>query len=279
MPSSAAMDLEKTAAFQLGRGTSACLMLHGFTGSPWDLRPLGEVLAHNGYRVSAIQLPGHGSTPQAMIGVGGADWKLAAQRALLELEGFPQVFLVGFSMGALLALIAAAEHPDRVAGLALIAPALRLRGVGPSLAKWGSSLGLLRLRPWVTKAGTDIEDPVQRDAAPLLPAFPSIRLLDLWRLQDEAVQAAHAVRAPVLIAMAHQDHVVSIHAGTALIRALTQCPRVHWVRIERGFHIIPRDFGREILAEQVVSFFGELRSNASDGRGAEHGKSQVPPGD
>jgi len=273
------MDPEKTAAFQFGDGNTACLMLHGFTGSPWDLRPLGEVLARSGYLVSAIQLPGHGSTPQAMIGVGAADWKLAAQRALLALQGLPQIFLVGFSMGALLALIAAAKHPDRVAGLALIAPAMRLRGVGPRLAKWGSSLGLLRLRPWLTKASTDIEDPVQRNAAPLLSAFPSARLLDLWMLQDEALQAARAIRAPVLIAMADQDHVVSIHGGSALTRALTQCPRVHWVRIERGFHIIPRDFGSQVLAEQVLSFFGELRSEPPGGRGADHGNPQVPPGD
>jgi carboxylesterase len=265
------MDPEKTAAFQLGEGSTACLMLHGFTGSPWDLRPLGEVLARNGYRVSAIQLPGHCSTPQAMVGVGGADWKLAAERALLGLQGSPRIFVVGLSMGALLALIAAAKRPERVAGLALIAPAVRLRGLGSRLAKWGSSLGLLRLRSWVSKASTDIEDPVQRDAAPLLAAFPSARLLDLWMLQDEALQAAHAIRAPVLIAMADQDHVVSIHGGTALARALTQCPRMHWVRIERGFHVIPRDFGSPILAKQVLSFFG--------GEGAEHAKPQVPAGD
>ena len=273
------MDPEKTAAFELGEGSSACLMLHGFTGSPWDLRPLGEVLSRNGYRVSAIQLPGHCTTPKAMVGVRAGDWKLAAQRALLALEGFTQIFLVGLSMGALLALIAAARHPDRVAGLALIAPAVRLRGVGPTLAKWGSSLGLLRLRPWLTKASTDIEDPVQRDAAPLLPAFPSARLLDLWTLQDEALRAAHEIRAPVLIAMANQDHVVSIHGGTALTRALIQCPRLHWVRIERGFHVIPRDFGSQILAEQVLSFFGELRSEPPGGRGADHGNPQVPAGD
>ena len=41
------MDPEKTAPFELGSGDDACLLLHGFTGSPWDLRPLGERLAVN----------------------------------------------------------------------------------------------------------------------------------------------------------------------------------------------------------------------------------------
>jgi len=269
MASTVPMDPEKTAPFQLGEGHQACLMLHGFTGSPWDLRPLGEFLARNGYFVSAIQLPGHGTTPEAMASVSYADWKAAAERALLQIDGFRQVFIVGLSMGALLALIAAAAHPDRVAGLALIAPAMRLRGLGPKLARWGAPLGLLRWWPYVSKPSTDIQDPIQRQAAPLLPAFPSARLVDLWMLQDEAAQVAPRIRTPVLIAMADHDHVVSLKGGVCLARALTHSRRVHWVRIQQGFHIIPRDFGRQALADQVLSFFR--------GTGAEHAP-QVPPG-
>jgi carboxylesterase len=262
MASIVPMDPEKTAPFQIGEGDRACLMLHGFTGSPWDVRPLGEVLARNGYFVSAIQLPGHGTTPEAMDGVGYRDWKAAAERALLQINGFRQVFIVGLSMGALLAVIAAAAHPDRVAGLALVAPAMRLRGLGPKLARWGAPLGLFRLRPYVSKASTDIDDPVQRQAAPLLSAFPSARLVDLWMLQDEAAQVAPQIRAPVLIAMADHDHVVSLKGGVQLARALTRSSRVQLIRIQKGFHIIPRDFGRQALADQVLSFFR--------GTGAEH---------
>ena len=42
------MDPQKTAPFTLGKGEDACLLVHGFTGSPWDLRPLGEALAARG---------------------------------------------------------------------------------------------------------------------------------------------------------------------------------------------------------------------------------------
>ena len=62
----------------------------------------------------------------------------------------------------------------RVAGVALIAPALRLKGLQLALLKRASALPLLEiLRPWVTKDGSDIEDPVARAQAPLLPAFPT----------------------------------------------------------------------------------------------------------
>src|SRR5687768_7646312 len=117
------MDPEKTAPFELGRGEDACLLLHGFTGSPWDVRPLGEALAARGLYVRAIQLPGHGSTPEALLQVTRQDWLRAAAQALLSLREYRRTFVVGLSMGALLALRLAVDYRERVHGLALVAPA------------------------------------------------------------------------------------------------------------------------------------------------------------
>src|SRR5271154_6266158 len=60
----AALDPTLTAPFELGIGPGACLLVHGFTGTPWDVRPLGEALAAGGFRVRGIPLPGHGATPR-----------------------------------------------------------------------------------------------------------------------------------------------------------------------------------------------------------------------
>ena len=90
------MDPEKTAPFELGSGDDACLLLHGFTGSPWDMRPLGERLAARGLFVRAIRLPGHGSTPLAMAQVSHRDWEQASEDALLSLSGFRNVFVAGW---------------------------------------------------------------------------------------------------------------------------------------------------------------------------------------
>ena len=42
-------------------GESACLLLHGFTSSPYEMRLLGEYLGREGYTVSIPLLPGHGT--------------------------------------------------------------------------------------------------------------------------------------------------------------------------------------------------------------------------
>ena len=111
------LDPAKTAPFELPGKRPACLLIHGFTGTPWDVRPLGEALARAGHAVRAVRLPGHGTTPRAMLEAGAPDWLLACDEALAELPG-TQVAVAGLSLGALLALVLAARHPRRVAAVA-----------------------------------------------------------------------------------------------------------------------------------------------------------------
>jgi carboxylesterase len=263
------MDPEKTAPFELGRGEDACLLLHGFTGSPWDVRPLGEALAARGLYVRAIQLPGHGTTPEALLRVSHRDWLRAVAQALFSLRDHRRTFVAGLSMGALLALRLAADYPERVHGLALVAPALRFKGPKMWLLKRLRHAGLLeRVKPWVQKTGTDVSDPAVLAEAPILPAFPSARLQDLWTLQDAALEALPRVRCPALVAVAEQDHVVDPEGGRLLARGLTASPQVRFISLKDGFHIIPRDKGGPLLASEVGSFFERLREKASSPDGA-----------
>jgi len=52
--------------FRLRGGNRGCLLLHGFAGTPPEVRGLGEHLAANGFDVLAPLLAGHGLTPEAM---------------------------------------------------------------------------------------------------------------------------------------------------------------------------------------------------------------------
>lgn len=254
------MDPEKTAPFELGHGDDACLLIHGFTGSPWDVRPLGDALAGRGYHVLGICLPGHGSTPEAMERVTHRDWLEAADQALSSLRSFGRVFIGGLSMGALLALLLAARYPARIAGLALIAPALRFSGLPMWALRKARYLPLLDLvRPFIEKQSTDIEDAAARDAAPVMAGFPSARLHDVWILQDKVREILPNVRTPALIAVAKNDHVVSRYGGRELVRGLKNSRRVEWLELPEGFHIIPRDRGGARLAEAVSQFFERVK--------------------
>ena len=96
--------------------------VHGLGGSHANWHDLAPLLARS-HRVVAVDLAGHGRTPRA-----GRSASIRANCELLgrfarSVDDRPAV-LLGNSMGGALSLLHAAAHPDSVAGLALIGPAL-----------------------------------------------------------------------------------------------------------------------------------------------------------
>src|SRR5437867_10682662 len=59
--------------FLPGSGLSA-LLIHGLTGTPYEMRLLGERLMAAGVRVQGIRLAGHGSGPEELGEVTHANW-------------------------------------------------------------------------------------------------------------------------------------------------------------------------------------------------------------
>ncbi len=51
-----------------GDNGKAVLLLHGYTGSASEMRPLGEYLHKQGYTVLCPLLPGHGTTVEELKG-------------------------------------------------------------------------------------------------------------------------------------------------------------------------------------------------------------------
>lgn len=246
---------EKTAPFELGpRGAkTAVLLVHGFTGSPWEVRPLGEGLAARGYHVHAPLLPGHGSTPEAMLWVTWREWLAAAEDALAALSRFERVVVSGLSMGGLLGVLLAARHPSRIHGMALMAPVVQVKRGGARFLRAVRRLPLRGVLPeWVTKETSDIELDDVRAEAPLLPRYPLARVLDLFTLQDLVSDALPDVRCPSLVLAARGDHVVDYESVLAFQRRL---PRSRLVTLQRGFHIIPRDTDRAVAITEVSEFF------------------------
>lgn len=94
------------------------VLIHGAQNdhSVWALQ--SRYLAHHGYAVLAVDLPGHGrSSGPALASVEAmADWILA----FLAAAGVKHALLAGHSMGSLIALEASRRAPGTVAGLALL---------------------------------------------------------------------------------------------------------------------------------------------------------------
>ena len=111
--------------FFLGGGSAAALLVHGFPGTPAEMRPLAETLHEQGWTVQGILLPGFGSRFAEILERGYGDWLEAVGQALQTLkQKYSPVLLIGYSLGGALSLGAAARfQPD---GLVLLSPFWRL---------------------------------------------------------------------------------------------------------------------------------------------------------
>ena len=109
--------------FALGDGPDACLLLHGLTGSPAEMRPVGDALAAAGFRAVAPLLPGHGTTPESLIGVTAEDWIDAVVAKYREVRVLhPRLHIMGMCMGALLSAVLAQRERHAQGNLILLAP-------------------------------------------------------------------------------------------------------------------------------------------------------------
>ncbi len=101
----------------------AVLLLHGYTGSPLDMRYLANRLAAAGFAVSLPRMPGAGTEIADLSRTNRRDWRRRVYDSWLDLRAeFDDITIVGYSMGGLLALdLAAVVRPQ---ALILLAPAV-----------------------------------------------------------------------------------------------------------------------------------------------------------
>ena len=103
------------------RGDAAALLVHGYTGTPGEVRPLGWSLRQSGWTVQGVLLPGMGREVERLMEQRYEDWVERVASALQDLKSrYDPVLLVGYSMGGAIVQHAAAARPP--AGLVLMAP-------------------------------------------------------------------------------------------------------------------------------------------------------------
>lgn len=81
-----------------------CLLIHGFTGAPYEVEPLADYFRHHtNWIVSSPILPGHGEQ-DSLRGITFQQWINTAEAHLQHLlDQCDTVYLIGFSMGGVLA--------------------------------------------------------------------------------------------------------------------------------------------------------------------------------
>ncbi len=87
-------------------------IIHGFTNTTYETRDLAKFLGEQGFYTKAINLPGHGTTPEDCNRVKFADWIEFTEQGMAEMSSrCNNVYVIGISMGSDLALHLSSVFP------------------------------------------------------------------------------------------------------------------------------------------------------------------------
>lgn len=261
-------DGDEHKAFLWQGGNPAVLLVHGFMGTPAEMRPLACQLHQAGWTTQGLLLPGFGHQIDTLFNLRYHDWLDSAHVALAKLqENHHPVLLVGYSMGAAVALnVAAANSPDK---LILLAPFLRV-GNGFHHIIW-QVVKRLFPRPQPFKKANfsdtriseffgglmpelDLDDPQVQAALRQLtvPAKFADQVLDVGRAAEKV---ADQIQTPTLIIQGTQDQAVRPARTRRLLQRLPG--PIIYEELDADHSLVEADNpGFRQMSNSVLSFAG-----------------------
>ncbi|GAW31385.1 carboxylesterase [Carboxydocella sp. JDF658] len=232
------------------------VLIHGFTGSPGEVEPLGRALAAQGWTVQVPLLPGHGTDVEELARTCWRDWVAAAEKAVVELrQKCDRVYLAGLSMGGLISLYLA--HYQPVVGVISLAAPIYLKNKKAYLAPY--------LR-WVRRYAPKER---QEDGHYLLTHFnydhiPLAALVSLLEFIRTARKQLPLVQVPVLLIQGDADETVDPASAEYIFHQLGNREK-KLLSLPGGRHLLPLGPQRQQVAEAAIAFINSLEEQSNEG--------------
>lgn len=229
------------------------LLSHGFTGSPFSIRPWAEFLAEKGYAVESPLLPGHGTTWRDLNKHRFEDFYRKINETFEKLEAENDAVVVGgLSMGGTLTMRLACDRADEIAGLVVVNPVLGTRR---------KDVKALPLVKWIVPAfpaiANDIKKPGMDEHA--YSRTPLKAIHSLFQAFPKLISDLSSLKVPTLVYRAPQDHVVDSFS----IEAVTHAMAGRDLTIEElpnSYHVATLDNDAETIFEGSLQFIRKVTS-------------------
>lgn len=230
------------------RGKVGCLLIHGFSGSPSEMRFLGEKLAEKGYTVKGVLLAGHGKTPEEMRATNWTDWYDSVQQGYLEIKNIcDKIYIIGLSMGGALSLYAASDL--EVNGVVSICAPIYLTDRKALLAPV-----FQHFVPYYNKAVSQkdlaLNEEMQRFTYYRVPLKSLAHLLKLIKALRQRLPK---IKTPALIIQSKRDKVVQPKSAIYIYEQLTS-EQKQLVWLEKSGHLATIEVERDKVYQLIRDF-------------------------
>ena len=257
-------------------GPAGVLLIHGLTGTPTEMRWVGQGLHRAGFTVYGLQLAGHCGSEEDLVNTRWQDWLQSVRDAVDQFRPtVDHLFVAGLSMGAMLALKLAVERPTDIAGLGIYGVNFRYDGWSiPLLSRWGAHLLPLarplrigRHRRFLEQPPYGIKDERLRrfildrmsggdSAAAGLIGNPWYSLADMYELSGIVRRELPQVRVPGIVIHAADDDVASVKNARLVVDRVNAPTEL--VLLENSYHMITIDRERDIVIRRSAEFFKRI---------------------
>jgi carboxylesterase len=236
-------------------GPVGVLLVHGFTGTPKEMRWMGEYLSRQGYSVLGVRLAGHATHPDDLLRVSWNDWMASVEDGYHQLKCVSkEIVIAGLSMGGILSLLFTARFP--VAGLIAMSTPYEL----PPDPRMRFLHLLWRLVPTVPKGEPDWQDPAPAQDHVDYPHYTTKAIIELNKLTAEMRSSLHRITTPALLIHSKKDGSVPYEHMEKIYSHLGSQDK-EMVTIENGGHVIVRDIEKERVFEAARAFIQRISGN------------------
>ncbi len=242
---------EKTGSFTFKGKKTGCVLIHGFTGTPWTLEELGAFLVQRNILVSIPLLPGHGTKPSDLIGI---SWKEWVEVCRLEVEKMQrrcdEVFLIGLSMGGTIALLLATEIVCN--GVITLSAPVTLSSFVVKLLPFLHFF----IRYWKKKPFSFPSSPPSQIG---YDRYPLEAVLEFIKLLDHVRNLLVDVNCPALVIHAKNDREINSLNAELIYNSISSTDK-HKILLGSSDHIITKGVDKEMVEKEVFKF---IRSHSA----------------
>lgn len=240
--------------FTMGSGTTACLLIHGFGCGPIQMRELGERLSTWGFTARGILLPGHCARADGLALSSLHDWEGKVESEYLRLRSeYKEVVVIGFSLGALLALQMALKYPAEKIVL-MSTPIFIVREYLPinGLIRV-SKLFIKRVKTWKRRCSVESERYSGYVLQPIDNYYPLKVLLGIYQIIEKIKPRLKEIHLPALVIHSQKD-LIAAPAGARYVMKHLGSDNKRFVLLNRSHHLVMFDVERGVVFSAIREF-------------------------
>ncbi len=235
-------------AFYFPAGTVGCLLVHGLTGTPKEMRWMGDYLHDHGISVFGVRLAGHATQPEDLTRTRWQDWLASLEDGFHVLNhSCEKIILCGLSLGGVLCLYGASYLPAQ--GVISISAPYEL----PPDWRLNFIRFFRHIQPRVPKGKPDWRNPQAAADHLEYPYYPTPSIAELRDLLVELRQVLPQVKLPALIVHSRADQGVLPQNAEKIFNALGS-PEKDLLWVENSGHVVVREPDRLTVFEHAWQF-------------------------